>query len=225
MQKPVRHRRSTLAVVGCGGVGSWVAIGLSRLKHKVVLIDGDKIERKNLDRQLFTEADIGKHKAEALANRINSMLGTEYAYDNTYVSPGWTCNVDAVLCCVDNNPARIACLEWADATKRPVIIGANEVLSSEAYLYCGDIGSPTDPRVMYPSMLTDHSGDPLSPCAALAADNTQSAAANYNAAHGVLWLLNTALDPRFRTSLRQYAPTHVSYTPTHINIRRSNESA
>lgn len=67
-----RLRASTVTVVGCGGIGSLLAIllagaGIGRLR----LIDGDRIEASNLNRQLFFLAcDVGELKVEVLAREI-----------------------------------------------------------------------------------------------------------------------------------------------------------
>jgi len=66
-------RKDTVVIVGCGGVGSNLAYLISKEPsvHKLILIDGDKVERKNLARQFFTEGDIDESKVAALKNSIN----------------------------------------------------------------------------------------------------------------------------------------------------------
>ena len=60
-----------IAVVGCGGTGSFVAEGLCRLligsDIPLLLIDHDRIEPHNLLRQNFYDGDLDKFKSEALA--------------------------------------------------------------------------------------------------------------------------------------------------------------
>lgn len=63
----------TLLIVGCG-VGSLVAINAARLGfEKFVLVDGDKVELSNINRQGFTSKDVGKFKVSALASRIKQI--------------------------------------------------------------------------------------------------------------------------------------------------------
>lgn len=51
-------RRLTIGVVGCSGTGSWVVEMLARLGvGKLVLVDPDKVERKNLNRIVNTTAE------------------------------------------------------------------------------------------------------------------------------------------------------------------------
>jgi bacteriocin biosynthesis cyclodehydratase domain-containing protein len=77
-----RLREATVVVLGCGGLGSWVACGLACAGiGKLVLIDDDRVELSNLNRQLlFGEADIGRPKVVAAAaalSRHNSGLCVE----------------------------------------------------------------------------------------------------------------------------------------------------
>lgn len=72
----------TFILVGCGGTGSRIASMLSQfvastcnhptIKPLIVFVDDDIVEPKNLARQLFSSADVGEYKAEALARRYSS---------------------------------------------------------------------------------------------------------------------------------------------------------
>lgn len=72
----------TFILVGCGGTGSRIASMLSQfvastcnhptIKPLIVFVDDDVVEPKNLARQLFSSADVGEYKAEALARRYSS---------------------------------------------------------------------------------------------------------------------------------------------------------
>ena len=65
----------TVAVLGCGGLGSQVAWILARLGiGKLILYDFDVVEASNLNRQNYSVSDIGKKKAEVTAARINEWL-------------------------------------------------------------------------------------------------------------------------------------------------------
>jgi hypothetical protein len=74
-------RRLSVAVVGCSGTGSPVAEMLARLGvGELVLVDPDRVERKNLNRILNTtsaDADRGEFKVDVLARAVRQMgLGT-----------------------------------------------------------------------------------------------------------------------------------------------------
>lgn len=83
--KDLNDGYSTLRIVqvGCGGTGSYIVpsicqyISTSPLKNKteIILIDGDIIEQKNLVRQRFIAQDLGRNKAEVLAERYSSAFG------------------------------------------------------------------------------------------------------------------------------------------------------
>ena len=66
---------STVAIVGCGGLGGSMAEEFSRLGvGNLILVDGDRIEVSNLNRQLFaTEKNIGQQKAEAARDRLQAV--------------------------------------------------------------------------------------------------------------------------------------------------------
>lgn len=61
-----RLRDATVAIIGCGGLGTWALGGLAGagVGH-FVLVDDDTVEPSNLNRQiLYVDADIGRSKAE-----------------------------------------------------------------------------------------------------------------------------------------------------------------
>ena len=66
---------ATVAVVGCGGLGGWVAEALARMGvGRLMLIDGDVFEEDNLNRQLgCTERTLGALKAQCLAERLEQV--------------------------------------------------------------------------------------------------------------------------------------------------------
>lgn len=65
---PEQHRAATATLVGCGGVGSFSAIALSKLGiPSLTLIDFDEVEAHNIPNQFFEVEQIGSKKCEALA--------------------------------------------------------------------------------------------------------------------------------------------------------------
>lgn len=60
-------RQAHVAIVGLGGLGSNAAVWLARLGvGRLTLIDFDKVELSNLNRQYYFLQDVGKYKASAL---------------------------------------------------------------------------------------------------------------------------------------------------------------
>ncbi len=109
-------RHTTVAVVGCGGTGGFVAEGLCRLlppEAEVVLVDPDVVEPHNLRRQNFYPGEVGEFKARALALR----LGARFNRTMGYVTQPYTAGLqgrlagqrycrEIVVGCVDNALAR-----------------------------------------------------------------------------------------------------------------------
>ncbi len=75
-----------IIMLGAGGTGSYIAMHLYRLAHclerpvRIIIADGDSVEEKNLVRQHFTRADLGKNKAQILAERYATAFGMKAEY-------------------------------------------------------------------------------------------------------------------------------------------------
>lgn len=108
-----------LVVVGCGGTGGFVAEGLCRLKKitiPIYLVDHDRVEPRNLLRQNFFAEDVGKFKAQALAERLARNYGRKIGYSvfpydrdmfNDPTSIGYRQQMSLIIIgCVDNALAR-----------------------------------------------------------------------------------------------------------------------
>ena len=68
-------KNSHITVVGLGGVGGYVAVLLARAGiENFTLIDFDKVEETNLNRQIIaTQSTLGMPKTEALSNLLKSI--------------------------------------------------------------------------------------------------------------------------------------------------------
>ena len=116
-----------VVVVGCGGTGGFAAEGLARLltqEHDLVLIDGDRVEERNLVRQNFYPEELGRFKSQALAERLARKYRRQVAYSVTPVTEDWhlPAGTALVVGCVDNAAARSAIAgavtpdqRWVDA--------------------------------------------------------------------------------------------------------------
>jgi molybdopterin-synthase adenylyltransferase len=69
-----RLREAKVAVLGVGGLGGWSALALACTGvGEMWLIDGDRVEISNLNRQIqFSESDIGELKVERAAARLRA---------------------------------------------------------------------------------------------------------------------------------------------------------
>jgi sulfur carrier protein ThiS adenylyltransferase len=105
---------TSITIVGCGGIGSWIAyLGAIIGIKKITLVDGDKIEEHNLNRTPFFYYQIGEYKTEALKTLINSLRpNTQVITINQHLSRENINQIkekvgnDTIITCVDNNNAR-----------------------------------------------------------------------------------------------------------------------
>jgi len=69
-----RLEKARIAVLGVGGLGGWSALNLACCGiGEMLLVDFDRVELNNLNRQvLYGEADIGRLKVEAAAERLSA---------------------------------------------------------------------------------------------------------------------------------------------------------
>jgi hypothetical protein len=66
-----RLRRTTILVAGCGSIGGAVVEPLVRLgAERLVLVEPDQYELHNLNRQSAELTDVGRNKAQVLAERV-----------------------------------------------------------------------------------------------------------------------------------------------------------
>lgn len=64
-------QKASVGIAGAGGLGSNIAVSLARAGiGKLVIVDFDKVEESNLNRQYYFHDQIGKDKVEALKTTI-----------------------------------------------------------------------------------------------------------------------------------------------------------
>ncbi len=98
-----------VTVVGCGGTGGFAAEGICRLlpqQARLVLIDPDRVEERNLTRQCFYREDLGKFKSEVLAQRLSRKFDRLVGYCTLPVRMAEIPYPGLIIGCVDNGPAR-----------------------------------------------------------------------------------------------------------------------
>jgi len=123
--------RSTVAVVGLGGLGGNVVEGLARMGvGRLIVVDGDVFVDHNLNRQvLSTEADLGRLKAEvarAKVAQINAAVevvahSEEATRDNL---PRLLDGAEVVVDALDRLPSRLVLQEVAQEMGIPMVHGA-----------------------------------------------------------------------------------------------------
>ena len=121
-----RLKKAKVTVVGLGGVGGQAAEAVARsFVGHIVLIDGDKVNPSNVNRQILaTEKTVGRQKALVAADRAREINGqAEITALPVFVTgetlaelPIW--DSDCVLDAIDDVPAKVALL--AECVKRGV---------------------------------------------------------------------------------------------------------
>ena len=123
--------RSSVAVIGCGGLGGYIVEELARLGvGRIVVADPDVFEEHNLNRQLFSSpANLGTAKVAAAAKRINEInpavtlvpLQTAFSPENgADLLAGCQVAVDAL----DSIQVRLELAEVCTVTNIPLVHGA-----------------------------------------------------------------------------------------------------
>jgi sulfur carrier protein ThiS adenylyltransferase len=100
-------RETTVAIVGCGGLGSNIAEMLVRSSvGRLVLIDHDIVEADNLNRQFFFRDQVGRRKVDALAENLRRIdPGTQLVLVHEHVTTdnllGLVAGADVIVEAVD----------------------------------------------------------------------------------------------------------------------------
>jgi PRTRC genetic system ThiF family protein len=107
-----------ISIVGVGGTGAQVARIVGRILYdmkqrrqhvpQLLLVDPDLIEAKNVGRQLFSHAQIGIPKAQAVSTMLNLALGlnSQYMVKLIDAKDFDRFGSELVISCVDNHLAR-----------------------------------------------------------------------------------------------------------------------
>ena len=134
--------KNSAVVIGCGGLGTNVAVHLAGAGiGKLLLVDFDTVEERNLNRQYFyTREDIGKPKCELLKNRLSSYAPdceikclfekvSEFSFAESF---------DIIIIAVDNIETRKNVNDWCKKFKKPCINGSINRFLGLAYLFIPD---------------------------------------------------------------------------------------
>ena len=119
-------KKSCVMVVGCGAVGSFAIESLARsgVGH-IILVDFDKVEESNINRQLFAlNSTIAQPKVDIAKARIRD-INPEIKVDvfNTFFDESTDLNVkpDFVIDAIDTVPSKIALYKWCFNNNIPFI--------------------------------------------------------------------------------------------------------
>ncbi len=121
-------KRSRIAVIGLGGVGSFAAEALARSGiGKLLLVDFDKVSPSNLNRQILAlETTIGKYKTEVMEERILQInpaievdIFTGFCDENS--RPDLLTDIDFVIDAIDSLNPKVSLIEYAFLQNIPII--------------------------------------------------------------------------------------------------------
>lgn len=118
-----KTQEKTIILAGIGGIGSWVAFLLAKLRPKAIyMYDPDVVELVNMAGQLYRQEDVGKAKVDAIADTIRSYTGygDVFCYQQRY--DGSTSLVgDIMICGFDNMLARAVFYDawWQHVHSKP----------------------------------------------------------------------------------------------------------
>lgn len=136
-----------IVIIGCGATGSQLIPFVTQLCNnnkkrirKIVFVDGDLFDKKNLQNQKCVESDVDVNKARVLSERYKFIYpDLDIAYYDDYIKSWETINdmveYDTILVgCVDNNRTRKILCEYFNKHSKDKLI----------YI---DTGNGTDDRI------------------------------------------------------------------------------
>lgn len=126
-----RVRSKRVCIIGCGGLGGFVANALARFGvGHLTVVDGDTFSTGNLNRQMFsTEETLGQNKAlvcKAQLKKINSTLpvaAIPQMLDETN-APSILQGHHLAMDCLDSAPARLLLAKHCATLSIPIVHGA-----------------------------------------------------------------------------------------------------
>ena len=219
LDKPVK-----IIMLGAGGTGGHVAPHLYRLLHaldrevNIVIADGDIVERKNLVRQNFVCSDLGRNKAQVLAERYAAAFGMQISYIPNFIEDEvrlaelvkpvtyqvrpydyYNCEkgISILIGCVDNNKSRRLCHEVFNKSESLIYIDSgNGEYTGQVVCGIRHKGQTYYNPIcdLYPDVLMDTDKFPTElSCAEAAVSAPQSITANIMAATAIVSYLYNIL--------------------------------
>ena len=144
-----------IVVIGLGGVGSIVPLSLVRSGVKnLLLIDGDKVEATNLNRQMaYFSQDVGHFKSEVLKKKLleireDLILEEKHIFIDKETDLSFLKGFDYIVDCIDDIEAKVLLTKFA----------INNDISLIASM---GTGNRLDPSKLIITRLDKTSGDPL----------------------------------------------------------------
>ena len=169
----LRLLESTVLIAGCGGLGSHCASCLARLGiGSLILVDPDRFDESNLNRQLFCTVDtLGQYKVKAAAaalSRINPAVSTKTLTEPAEHADRHVSHADAVLDCLDNARSRLDVAHMCRQAGIPLVHGAASGTMGQIAVQTGT-GGIIEHLYPYPDIPTESGSQLVFSVAAVAA--------------------------------------------------------
>ncbi|MFH1210432.1 MAG: ThiF family adenylyltransferase, partial [archaeon] len=122
-------------IVGAGGIGTYAALNLALMGIDMDIMDGDRIESHNLNRQILYYGCIGENKAKVLSERLKEFSRAKitalpyYLKDESQIKRN---EYQIILSCLDNWEWRFRLNSYAKRNKIKFINGAVSTFSAKA---------------------------------------------------------------------------------------------
>lgn len=214
---------TNIHIIGCGGLTTHLLLPLiltlnPRDPYTITLHDGDVYEDKNIGRQPAAMNNDGRFKSDTFVDlyrdlATNGKLISKPKFFDKKTELGIA---DLIIVAVDNGLARNDIKAYAETNGIPMILGANESLQADAFMWFP--GQPEDrhPWKLCPELeATDPPAHMHCDTPAAINANPQLPIANQMAATGVLWFLTMLLNlPDKHEEMVELLPV----LPSHFHI-------
>lgn len=125
-----------IVIGGVGGIGSWLAMFLSRIGHNLYVYDDDTVDQTNMGGQLYKQSQIGLNKGDAVSINCREFNGADtvtscgrYEYEDGGVSP-------IMITCFDNMKYRkIMFQKWKEQEDRELFLDGR-MLAETGMIFC-----------------------------------------------------------------------------------------
>lgn len=234
-------------VIGAGGTGTYFLKEVSRFIHslgnhppvgKMMIIDGDIVERKNIDRQCFQEEDIGLYKSAVMADILNCAFSLSWEASGIFLDTKEqlhieTCGISQrkgrlslpmIVGCVDNHACRMVLEDYFNNSNNCIYLdSANEYSSGEVVFSMkinGEVISPLRSNY-FPEIKKEKKTRSQMSCTELNAVSPQHTCTNMLAGNILLSEFASICEGRFHGGMivfdsKSFDMQYISYTENHL---------
>ena len=121
--------KQEVTLIGAGGIGSWVALFLTRINHKIILYEKDILENLNMAGQIYRRRDVGRRKDYALEQLLRELTDSSIYLQKLgeFTDDSFTTSI--TILALDNMETRKkAVLKWQESFDEWVTKGEFPIL-------------------------------------------------------------------------------------------------